>query len=254
MDDNEKKNIDGIKPAASQEKTENAVNNIEITTDDESITTEDQSVTIDTNGEMANTDVVVQEEVVSEESDTKSEDTTSSDEPESPITETPVDTTPINSVTPAVVQSAIDEKPQSTSNSDAEVTKLKERNKHLRIWLAILVVLLVGLASALVVYFAQQSKAQSDLDAANQENAALQQQIAEQESNATQAKVTELQTELDAEKAKNAELTAENQELSETIAAYEVATTKLLELCGEKCTSVTVPDSTTPAEETPPTN
>ncbi len=122
-----------------------------------------------------------------------------------------------------------------------EVVSLRERNKSLKIWLVVFIVIFVGVASALVVYFFQASKAQSDLEKQQAQNQQLKSQVAEQQQSATQSQINELNTQITTLKAQNAELTNQLKVQSEYITTLTKTATQLKTTCGTACSSITIP-------------
>ena len=133
-----------------------------------------------------------------------------------------------------------------------EVVSLRERNKSLKIWLVVFIVIFVGVASALVVYFFQASKAQSDLEKQQAQNQQLKSQVAEQQQSATQSQINELNTQITTLKAQNAELTNQLKVQSEYITTLTKTATQLKTTCGTACSSITIP--TPPASTVSTTN
>ncbi len=239
VDDKETKNIDGIIPpedGAQKAPEKITVSEEESTPADESST----DVNISSDGDIA-VEQATEQTVEPVES-----------APEVPVAEA----APQEPTQQTVEQPAKDDDPgivpsvqpvQAAAASPAtEVARLKERTKHLKIWLVILMLLLVAVASALVVYFAGQSKAKNDLKAQQQANAELQTQLAE----AQQADSQRLLEELNAEKAKNATLQQTVDEQKQQITAYQTAIKDLLKQCGTACSTVDVPDDTTTTNTT----
>jgi len=248
VDDKEPKNIDGIiNTDTSSETQPTTINVTEAPAEEQS----NDSVSVSDEGEVQ---IVDAPEEVMEATETESsanempaqkEDhsneniNTSTEKPlEPPVSDVNQDTTDVG-IVPSVQPTAI--------TTPDEVTKLKKRNKSLKIVLVVIIILLVAITSALVVYFSQQQKAASDLDQKNQQISELQNQIAEQQKTSTQATIDSLNTQLEAEKKKNAELSAEITKLNATISSYQVAAEKLLTLCGSKCNSVELPETEQPA-------
>jgi type II secretory pathway pseudopilin PulG len=225
VDDKETKNIDGIKvpDTAQSDSGENIA--VNITTNNAS-DTQDNDMSIDSNGDIAEQEPTVPQP----------------EQAPAPVAEEP---TTVASDDPGIVPSVQPTIATSTTSPATEVARLKERNKHLKIWLVVLMLLLVAVASALVVYFAQQSKAKNDLKTQQQQNAALQQELTDQQQTATQKTIDELNSQLEAEKAKNAELQTTIDEQKKEIQAYQDAVKKLLTACGSACASVDVPEEDT---------
>jgi type II secretory pathway pseudopilin PulG len=256
VDDKEPKNIDGIiNNEANNDSQPTAINvNVEPTNDQSN-----DSVSVSAEGEVHIVEAPAEnpEESVPEQSQVENTDvsdnqvTESPSEPVDPAVEQPenIETSPV-STDPGIVPSV----QPALSVAPDEVTTLKKRNKSLKIVLVIVVVLLVAIASALVVYFSQQQKAASDLDQKNQEIAELQKQISDQQKTSTQATIDSLNSQLEAEKKKNAELSAEITELNATISSYQVAAEKLLSICGTKCNSVELPVTEQPSDTSSSTN
>lgn len=236
MDDKETKNIDGIK--APDQSQNNPEEQVPVTVPND-VPSESTDVTISSNGNIA---VNATEDVTSEATDAVEPvqpAVSVENEPTSPTeTSLAVDD-------PGIVPSVQPNIPTASTSADTEVARLKEKNKHLKIWLVVLMLLLVGVASALVVYFAQQSKAKSDLKTQQEQNVALQAQLNEQQQTATQQTIDNLNSQLTAAEQKNTELQATIDEQDKQISAYQTAVEKLLVACGDKCSSITVPEDTT---------
>lgn len=133
-----------------------------------------------------------------------------------------------------------------------DVTKLQKRNKHLKVWLVVLIVLLVAVASALVMYFFNQSKANSDLDAANAKNAQLQQDLVTQQQTATQKTIDELNVEITEQKTANTKLAEEITAQQTTITELNDAIKELQKICGTACDSVVIPEVSSQNPDTTP--
>jgi type II secretory pathway pseudopilin PulG len=132
----------------------------------------------------------------------------------------------------------------------SEVAQLKERNKHLKIWLVLFVIIIVAAASAFVVYFSQQNKNQDSTAELQAQNAQLEQQLLEKQNNATEQKIEELNNQLQGEQAKNTELTQTVQELEAEVKAVTDIANQLKQLCGDACEDVTVPTAASTADTT----
>lgn len=178
-----------------------------------------------------------------------SDDVTTASATEQPLGNTPSEATPQPvgdelSQTPPVTGG---ESPVSP-DTKTEVELLRHKNKGLRVWLVVLLVLLTAVIVGFGVYFVQTSKAQKDLDAAQAQNQQLQQQIAEQSATQASKQISSLQTQVNDLTAQNKTLTSENQALTQqvkTLNAYIVQLTetanKLKTTCGTACSSITIP-------------
>lgn len=231
VDDKETKNIDGIKPAdVSQESTGEQIS-VNVKKDESAPATD---VSINSDG-----DIAVEEKLEEPEAPTPPEELVPQAE------EKQEDSSPVDNDDPGIVPSVQPTVSTTSALPATEVARLTKRNKRLKLWLVILMLLLVAVASALVVYFGQQSKAKSDLSAQQEQNAALQQQLNDKEQTATQKTIDDLNTQLTAEKTKNTELQAEIVDLEKQVTAYQTAVKNLLEACGTACSAVDVPEEDT---------
>lgn len=130
----------------------------------------------------------------------------------------------------------------------SEVAQLKKRNKSLKMWLVIFVILLVALVAGGLVYFSQQKSSNQDLEDANAKNAALQQEILTLQQTTAQETTDELNKQLAEEKEANAELTKTVADQATMIEEYQAAVIELQEACGTACDDVDVPTDTSTAE------
>jgi chromosome segregation ATPase len=130
-----------------------------------------------------------------------------------------------------------------------EVVSLKKRIKKLKMWLAVIVILLVAVGSALAVYFYSQNQVNSDLKAAQAENADLQQQLAQSQNAATEQTISALNAELEAAENKVAELEAEVTELKTLNEELFKLATDLKTKCGAACSTTEIPEDTTDSTE-----
>lgn len=176
-------------------------------------------------------------------------------EPESPapaeeetVTETTEEPAKVDN-TPDLVPSVQPAQMSSVSPPN-EVAQLKKRNKTLKVWLVIFVVLFVALISAGVVYFNQQSKNSDSTAELEAQNAQLQQQLVEQQQNATQKTIDDLNSQLAAAQKSNEELTATNKDLEQQVTDLTTVATELKEACGTACDDIEIPttDTTTTAQ------
>lgn len=138
--------------------------------------------------------------------------------------------------------------PPVVPDTKTEVELLRHKNKALRIWLVVFIVILTAAIVGFGVYFAQTSKAQKDLDAAQAQNQQLQQQVAQQSATQASQQISSLQTQVNDLTAENKALTSQNQALTQqvkTLNAYIVQLTdtanKLKTTCGTACSSITIP-------------
>ena len=241
MDDKETKNIDGIK-MPDQAPTDGDAVQVNVTTGENQQDTS-TDVTITTDGDIATEPEVTDDPAESREA---SEDQSAEEAPV-PVPVAPV--APAQPVEPAKEDPGIVPSVQPTTPAAAtpatELVRLKEKNKSLKIWLVVLMLLLVGVASALVVYFAQQSKSKNDLKTQQQQNASLQSQLTQQQQNATQTTIDNLNEQLAAEKQKNADLQKTIDEQKTQLSSYQTAVKQLLAACGTACSDVNVPTTTT---------
>lgn len=250
MDDKEPKNIDGIiNTDSNNESQPTTINVTEAPATEQSI----DSVSVSDNGDVqiaeepATTETITETQPVEQNAEENTNEVTEAPA-NSTVAEEQQDTQPITDGQSAVSDPGIVPSVQPVAAvAPDEVSLLKKKNKTLRVVLVVLIVLLVAITSALVVYFSQQQSAAKDLDQKNQQIASLQQQIADQQKTSTQATINTLTTELEAEKKKNAELTAEITTLNATISSYQAAAEKLISICGTKCNSVELPETEQPA-------
>lgn len=167
-------------------------------------------------------------------------------EPDQPVEPTPEPAVPVpEPVTPTP------EPMVPASKTDVEV--LTQKNKNLKIWLTVLLVVLTAVVVGFGVYFSQSNKAQSDLEASQAQNAELQKQVAQQSA-------TEASKQIDSLESQVADLTADNKTLSDQndalvsqvnalnsyITELTTIATELKTTCGADCSSITIPP--------PPTN
>lgn len=229
MDDKESKNIDGVKMPQSNDDLHVDIGQQPITA------TENQDVEINSNGDYNSTpetkDSVVGVNPVAPPShpETKAE---------------PQSSVPLSEQDPGIVPSQQPPQQSETSSPATELVRLKEKNKNLKIWLVVLMLLLVGVASALVVYFAQQSKAKNDLKTQQQQNSQLQQQNNQLQQNSTQKTIDNLNQQLAAEKQRATDLQSTIDKQNQLIASYQTTIKQLLSACGTACSNITIPTAT----------
>lgn len=243
-EDKNNQSLDGIKPSEDDSRVQKI--NISVDGDEKESNTQDQtnitetqevkepeSLTDNTNiaiddSEPQNHTVSVADSALSETVDTKQDQP----EPEMPI------------------QQAVNT--PSVASLDPEVVKLKERNKALKIWLVVFIVIIVAVLSALVVYFFQNSKAQSELDKQQSQNLQLQAQISQQQKSATQEQINSLNTEITTLKQQNDTLTKQVKAQSDYITTLTKTANQLKTTCGSDCSSIVIPAP--PASTTATTN
>lgn len=242
MDDKETKNIDGIKTPGQQDAESEP---IQVTVNEqENQPTASTDVSINGDGDMATEPT---EEAQSAEPEAVQEEPASQPPTLPQQAEVPSDPPKED---PGIVPSV---QPMATvvaNTPETELVRLKEKNKSLKVWLVVLMLLLVGVASALVVYFAQQSKAKNDLKTQQQQNSSLQQQLTQQQQNSTQKTIDNLNSQLAAEQQKSADLQKTIDEQNKTISSYQTAVKQLLTACGDACNTINVPTSSTNSNTT----
>lgn len=162
------------------------------------------------------------------------------------------DSVPSNTSQPVPTANGV---PPVAPDTKTEVELLRHKNKALRIWLVVFIVILTAAIVGFGVYFAQTSKAQKDLDAAQAQNQQLQQQVAQQSATQASQQISSLQTQVNDLTAQNKTLTSQNETLTQqvkTLNAYIVQLTdtanKLKTTCGTACSSITIPPA--PASST----
>jgi chromosome segregation ATPase len=166
---------------------------------------------------------------------------------EGEITDKPIVETPL--VNKEVFEKAVAEEQakEDAKNKQAEpeIVALKKRVKKLKVWLAVLVILLVAVGSALAVYFYTQSQVNSDLEAAQAENAKLSQELAQSQTATTDQAIATLNSQLEASETENDKLEAQVAELQEANAELIKIANDLKTKCGTACSSVQVPQTST---------
>lgn len=132
------------------------------------------------------------------------------------------------------------------SKSDLEV--LRHKNKSLKVWLTVLLVIITALIVGFAVYFSQSNKAQSDLEASQAKNAQLQQQVNDQKASQVTKEVESLEAQVATLTADNKTLTDQNatlvkqvNSLNSYITELTKVATQLKTTCGADCSSITIP-------------
>ena len=141
------------------------------------------------------------------------------------------------------------------SKSDLEV--LKHKNKSLKIWLTVLLVIITALVVGFAVYFNQSNKAQADLEASQAENAQLQQQVNEQSATQAAKEIDSLESQVATLTADNKTLTDQNTALVNQVNTLNTYITDLTKVatqlkttCGADCSAITIPPAPTSSTTT----
>jgi uncharacterized protein HemX len=141
-----------------------------------------------------------------------------------------------NNLTPSVQP-----KISQVVDSPSELAQLKKRNKFLKAWLVIFLVIVVALISAGVVYFNLYNKNQSNTDELKAQNSQLQKQLVEQNNNANQQTINQLNQQITDQKNQIDELNKKIETQDALIADYKKTVDALVKACGDQCSAIVNP-------------
>ena len=201
---------------------------------DSDINTPADPQTVITNNQNVASDVNDQDATVAE---PKTDDSTPVEPLAGDTSEKPTD----EDISTTNLTPSVQPKVSQVVENPSELVQLKKRNKFLKAWVVVFLVILVALISAGLVYFNLYNKNQASNNDLKAQNSQLQQKLIEQNNNANQQTINQLNQKINDQDSEIADLNKKIETQEALIADYKKTVDALLKACGAQCSDIVNP-------------